>query len=56
MTARLTLYSPRLTPYSREGEGASYTGLISAGTDHAEQLHLDATSAASPAEPPEHPH
>ena len=38
----------------REGEGASYTGLIHTGTDHAEQLlHLDATSAASPAEPAE---
>ncbi len=40
----------------REGEGASYMGLIPAGTDYAEQLHLDATSAASPAEPAEHFH
>jgi 2-polyprenyl-6-methoxyphenol hydroxylase-like FAD-dependent oxidoreductase len=37
--------------------GGVARGLIPAGTDHAEQLLLlDATSAASPAEPAEHSH
>ena len=36
--------------------GGAVDGLTPAGTDYAEQLHLDATSAASPAEPPEHSH
>lgn len=31
-----------------EGEEASYMGLMPAGTDHGEQLHLNATSAARP--------
>jgi hypothetical protein len=44
-----------LAAEARAAGGVAH-GLILAGTDHAEQLHLDATSAASPAEPPEHPH
>jgi flavin-dependent dehydrogenase len=44
-----------LAAESRAAGGVAHC-LIPAGTEYVEQLHLDATSAASPAEPPERSH